>query len=207
MIRALPEKLHYGAHDPDGEMCVMEAVAYVAGEPWSDHPACACPVITAFAMVINDRLGDDFRQRLLPYVPRLVNTRSTPEIELRRAYRVADWAVRRFAVEALLSASRAMLAIGLQEHADKLQGHATTLQELAPIVDEGTAAGAAGAARAAARAAGATGAAGAAGAARAAARAAGATGAAGAAGDAGAAAGAVHDLALLCLDDLLSVTA
>ena len=29
----------------DEGMCVMEAVAYVAGEPWSDAPACACPVI------------------------------------------------------------------------------------------------------------------------------------------------------------------
>ena len=32
----------------EARMCVMEAVAYVAGEPWSDHPKCACPVITAF---------------------------------------------------------------------------------------------------------------------------------------------------------------
>jgi len=25
----------------DDGMCVMEAVAYVAGEPWSDAPSCA----------------------------------------------------------------------------------------------------------------------------------------------------------------------
>lgn len=30
------------------DACVMEAVAYVAGEKWSDHPGCACPVISAF---------------------------------------------------------------------------------------------------------------------------------------------------------------
>ena len=37
--------LYKGAHDPNGKMCVMEAVAYIAREPWSDHPACVSPVI------------------------------------------------------------------------------------------------------------------------------------------------------------------
>jgi hypothetical protein len=240
MIRALPEKLYQGSHEPDGEMCVMEAVAYTAGEAWTDNPACACPVLTRYCQAINDRMDDEFRQRLLPYVPRLIGTRSTPEVELRRAFRAADWAVRRFAVSALLSAG--------------LEAEAKTLQELSPIVDErsagdaaagaaweaagvaweaaraaaGEAAGAAaGAAWAAAGVAGvaagdaageAAGAAGdaAAGAAWAAAgdawEAAGVAAAAGAAwdaagvaGDAAGAAGAAGDLALLCLDDLLSI--
>ena len=40
--------LYSGKHDEDdAERCVMEAVAYVAGEPHSDHPKCACAVITA----------------------------------------------------------------------------------------------------------------------------------------------------------------
>jgi len=30
------------------DMCVMEAISYIAGEPRSDEPACACPVISAF---------------------------------------------------------------------------------------------------------------------------------------------------------------
>jgi hypothetical protein len=30
-----------GAHQQKStEMCIMEAVAYVANEPWSDHPVC-----------------------------------------------------------------------------------------------------------------------------------------------------------------------
>jgi hypothetical protein len=33
-----------GKHKENQGMCVMEAVAYVAGEPWSDNPACACPM-------------------------------------------------------------------------------------------------------------------------------------------------------------------
>lgn len=37
--------LSFGNHKPnDTQMCVMEAAAYVAGEPWSDAPQCACPM-------------------------------------------------------------------------------------------------------------------------------------------------------------------
>ena len=37
--------LQKGAHRSAAEgMCIMEAVAYVAGEPFSDHPSCASPV-------------------------------------------------------------------------------------------------------------------------------------------------------------------
>lgn len=33
--------LKRGAHqEAEKAFCVMEAVAYVAGEPWSDHPKC-----------------------------------------------------------------------------------------------------------------------------------------------------------------------
>jgi hypothetical protein len=95
------EALHLakGAHDDhdiNAGACVMEAVAYVAGEPWSDHPACACPVLTAFMVAWNDQLDDDTRQRLKPYIPRLVGTRSTAEVEARRSWMACDWLVRTF---------------------------------------------------------------------------------------------------------------
>ncbi len=49
--------LSSGSHtDFERGMCVMEAVSYVAGEPWSDAPQCACPVITAFMVSWNDSL-------------------------------------------------------------------------------------------------------------------------------------------------------
>ncbi|HWC30714.1 MAG TPA: hypothetical protein VG845_11600, partial [Dehalococcoidia bacterium] len=66
--------LDAGGHKPDGEFCVMEAVAYVAGEPWSDSPECASPVLGAFLRSWNDTLDDETRQLLKPYVPRLVGT-------------------------------------------------------------------------------------------------------------------------------------
>jgi len=88
--------LYSGAHAANGaEMCAMEAVAFVAGEPWSDHPQCACPVIGAFMRAWNDGLPDADRTRLLlPLVPKLVGTRSTPEVESARAWMAVDWLTR-----------------------------------------------------------------------------------------------------------------
>ena len=87
-----------GNHAPnDGaNACVMELVSWVAGEPWSDAPECACPVITAFMVSWNDSLPSDAdRDRLLkPLIPFIVGTRSTPEIERRRSLMAADWLVR-----------------------------------------------------------------------------------------------------------------
>jgi hypothetical protein len=87
--------LEKGAHKPNDGFCVMEAVAYIAGEPWTDHPACASPVIAAFMRSWNDSLNDDDRNRLLkPYVTKLVGTAATPEIEDARAWMTLDWLVR-----------------------------------------------------------------------------------------------------------------
>jgi len=74
----------------------MEAVAYVAGEPWADHPQCACPVITDFLIAWNDGLpSDEERDQLLkPLIPRLVGSRSTRAVEERRSYLALDWLIR-----------------------------------------------------------------------------------------------------------------
>lgn len=84
------------AENNDLSVCLLEAVAYVAGEPWSDHPQCVCPVLAAFGRAWNDALPDDARQRLKPYVVRLVGTRSTSEVEQRRSWMACDWLVRVF---------------------------------------------------------------------------------------------------------------
>ena len=60
---------------PWEKACVMEAVAYVAGEEWSDHPECASTVISAFLRSWNDSLSDEDRQMLKPLIPKLVGTR------------------------------------------------------------------------------------------------------------------------------------
>jgi hypothetical protein len=89
--------LHHGSHSPNDNavMCAMEAVAFVAGEPWSDHPQCASPVIGAFMRAWNDSLPDAERSGLLlPLIPRLVGTRGSDALEERRSLMAADWLVR-----------------------------------------------------------------------------------------------------------------
>jgi hypothetical protein len=117
--------LKSGNHQPtDGEMCVMEAVAYVAGEPWSDAPQCACPVITVFMVSWNDSLPNDAeRDRLLkPLIPLIVGTRSTKEVEERRGYMALDWMIRVYTPKWL-------------DMVPALHAHAKELRELEAIAD------------------------------------------------------------------------
>jgi hypothetical protein len=87
--------LKAGSHSPDSTFCVMEAVAFVAGEAWSDHPQCACPVISAFLRSWNDGLPSDAeRNRLLKeLIPSLVGTRNQA-VERKRSLMAADWLIR-----------------------------------------------------------------------------------------------------------------
>jgi hypothetical protein len=93
-----PLKLGRGSHSAPSnglvEACVMEAVAYVAGEPFSDHPACASPILTSFLISWNDAMSDEDRQMLKPYIPRLVGTRTTKRDEEVRAWMLTDWLAR-----------------------------------------------------------------------------------------------------------------
>ena len=92
--------LYPGGHEPNGKMCLMEAVAWTAGEPWSAHPECTCPVLAAFGRAWNDGMrSNDERAQLLPYIPLLIGTRSSPEVEQRRAYMALDWLARTFVTE------------------------------------------------------------------------------------------------------------
>ena len=134
--------LLYGAHPDRAQgLCALEAVAWLAGEEHSDRPACACPVVAAFARRLNDRIGDDAeRTRILrPLIPRIVGTRSTEEVERRRAYVAADWACRDAAPRALEARAVMWQQRGDAERADKLRAHAKHLRELPEVVDKATA--------------------------------------------------------------------
>jgi hypothetical protein len=124
VVQTLPPELRLdkGIHPPPNggfQACVMEAVAYVAGESWSDQPECACPVIGAFLRCWNDAMDDGDRQMLVPLIPRLVGTRSTPEVEEKRAWMATDWLVRECAPAWLRLAG--------------LDDHAKALEQLAPV--------------------------------------------------------------------------
>jgi hypothetical protein len=130
MSEVIPERLAKvgslarGSHDPGAEMCVMEAVAFVAGETWSDAPQCACPVITAFLVSWNDSLPSDAERDLLlkDLIPEIVGTRLTPEVEERRSYLALDWLIRVFTPKWL-------------DLVPALHEHAKALRELEAIAD------------------------------------------------------------------------
>ena len=90
-----------GSHSgPSDGMCVMEAAAYMAGEPWSDHPTCVSPVIAAFLRSWNDSLPDSDRGQLVRYLANvhdggvLGTGPASPELENRRSWLAVDWSVR-----------------------------------------------------------------------------------------------------------------
>ena len=86
--------LQHGSHpSPDDGLCVMEAVAYLAGEPHSDHPDCVSPVLGAFLRSWNDSLPDQDRQVLKPYALRVIGTAGDGLDEV-RAWLATDWLAR-----------------------------------------------------------------------------------------------------------------
>ena len=85
-------RLGKGAHDSFAKGAgVMEAVAYIAGEPFSDRPQCASPVLGAVLRAWNDNLDDETRQRLKPYVARLVGTAGNEHDDARRREALWEW--------------------------------------------------------------------------------------------------------------------
>jgi len=126
--------LRSGKHQlfEDG-VCVMEAAAWIAGEPHSDHPKCVSPMITEFMVSWNDSLPDDeTRDRLLkPLLPLLIGTRTTESDEVVRGYLVIDWFVRVHLPSWLRLA-------GLGDHASVIAGWAaiTNLEELQSHTEE-----------------------------------------------------------------------
>ena len=86
-------KLKAGSHKfpgPDGGTCINEAALVAAGFEYQpiqsadQMPPCFSRPICRFAMMLNDSVGDNERQLLLPFVTRLACA-DTPEIERKRA--------------------------------------------------------------------------------------------------------------------------
>jgi hypothetical protein len=86
-------RLSKGKHAaPTEGACVMELASMLAGEPFSDRPATACPVIGGFLRAYNDRIDDDRRQDLYRYASEVVGSRGSAEIERMRERRCLEWA-------------------------------------------------------------------------------------------------------------------
>lgn len=89
--------LSKGAHpDPSEGACVMEMVSFLAGEEWSDTPSCTHPVLARMAQVVNDRLPDAERHRLVPLIGRLFGTGESGTEHERKvlSVRLACWCAR-----------------------------------------------------------------------------------------------------------------
>jgi hypothetical protein len=111
--------------DPESGMCVMQTVAWLAGEPLSDHPDCASPVLADFAIVVNDGLEQKPRQQLLQLAVPLSGSRD----EARETQRAEALIV---GVVAKLLAPRLK---GVGEHADRLAKATSCAEILKDLAD------------------------------------------------------------------------
>ena len=69
--------LSRGKHrNPRRGACFMEMASFLAGERWSDHPACTHPLLAHLARLVNDSVTDPVRSRLLPLIPSVVGLTS-----------------------------------------------------------------------------------------------------------------------------------
>lgn len=89
--------------------CFMEMASYLAGERWSDHPACTHSLVAAVAREVNDHISDRARPRIARLIPDVVGLRSTDPL-------ASVWIAREVALAAIPIAPAArqrVLAVGL----------------------------------------------------------------------------------------------
>jgi hypothetical protein len=72
-LPALLPTLSRGKHrSPRKGACFMEFASLLAGERWSDHPACTHPLLAAVARHVNDYTSDAGRPRLVELIPSVI---------------------------------------------------------------------------------------------------------------------------------------
>src|SRR6516225_1672504 len=83
-----------GAHASFEEgACALEWVAYIADEGHTDAPECASPVLRRFTISLNDNWSQEQRQKLIPFLPRMVGTAGDGQ-DKARSYLALDWLIR-----------------------------------------------------------------------------------------------------------------
>src|SRR2546422_14002 len=83
--------LSRGKHrTPRKGACFMEFASFLAGERWSDHPACTHPLLATVARLVNDYTADAERQRLAVLIPSVIGLTSDDlHVDARIALRCA----------------------------------------------------------------------------------------------------------------------
>jgi hypothetical protein len=85
LLPAEPYILNSGSHeDLENGACFNELASVLAGEPFSASPACVSPIVRWLGMRLNDRLDDERRQLLRPFVLRSLGTANDGREEERR---------------------------------------------------------------------------------------------------------------------------
>src|SRR5699024_12599761 len=65
-----------GRHrNPRRGACFMELASYLAGEPWTDSPACTDESLAHLARLVNDLSTNEYRPRLSPRIPSVIGLR------------------------------------------------------------------------------------------------------------------------------------
>ena len=86
-------RLGRGKHSsPAQGVCVMELASMLAGEPFTDRPACADPVIGGLLRAYNDTVDHARRQDLYAVASTVVGTAAGEELERARAARCVAFA-------------------------------------------------------------------------------------------------------------------
>jgi len=90
-VPAVLPLLSRGKHrNPRKGACFMELASVLAGERWSDHPACTHPLLAALARHVNDYTSDAGRRRLAELIPSVIGlTSDDPRVDARIALRCA----------------------------------------------------------------------------------------------------------------------
>ncbi|MEV4804712.1 hypothetical protein AB0K18_32340 [Nonomuraea sp. NPDC049421] len=89
----------------------MELASYLAGERWSDHPACTHPLLAALARLVNDNTDDENRAKLVHLVPSIIGLNSDDlRVDAQIALRCATTALPVAAAERQLALAVSVLA-------------------------------------------------------------------------------------------------
>jgi hypothetical protein len=91
----LVPSLSRGKHrNPRKGACFMEFASFLAGERWSDHPACTHPLLAHLARLVNDHTSDAGRHDLMPFIPAVIGlTSDDPRVDARIVLRASTKAL------------------------------------------------------------------------------------------------------------------
>ncbi|MEV1242898.1 hypothetical protein ACIBO2_30105 [Nonomuraea sp. NPDC050022] len=128
--------LSRGRHrNPKRGACFMELASYLAGERWSDHPACTHPLLAALARLVNDNTSDANRARLVGLVPSIIDLNADDlRVDARIALRCATTALPVSAAERQLALAVSVLAA--EEMLARLDGVPSGRFSTVPLSEE-----------------------------------------------------------------------